>query len=198
MKIGYCRVSTGEQKLDMQVDALKAFGCEKIFMETVSGAARERPKLAEALSYARSGDELVVWSLTRLGRSLGQLVKTIDDLNDRGIAFHSLKEKIDTTTAAGRLIFHVFGSLAEFERETLRERTIEGLQAARRRGRIGGRPKSLSQSDLKAANAMLRDPNISVATVAEKLSVSRSTLYRHLGHGGRAGQSRKQTERSRT
>jgi DNA invertase Pin-like site-specific DNA recombinase len=187
MKIGYCRVSTSDQKLDMQVDALEAFGCRKIFTETTSGASKERPKLSEALSYARAGDELVVWSMTRLGRSLSQLVKTVEDLDARSIGFHSLKEKIDTTTPSGRLIFHVFASLAEFERETLRERTVEGLQAARRRGRIGGRPKALSDSDLKAAKAMLRDKTISVSEVAEKLSVSRSTLYRYMVGGRDTG-----------
>lgn len=185
MEIGYCRVSTDQQNTDLQMDALKKRGCGRIFLETASGAQRDRPVLKEAMAFAREGDVLVVWSLSRLGRGLRQLLETIEHLEQAGIGFKSLKEDIDTTTPSGRLIFHVFGALAEFERSHLRERTLEGLAAARTRGRVGGRRKSLSASDLKAAKAMLRDASISVKEVAEKLGVSRTTLYRALPDGGR-------------
>lgn len=186
MDIGYCRVSTDNQNTDLQLDALNKHGCQKVFTETASGALRERPQLKAAIEFARSGDVLVVWSLSRLGRSLRQLIETIEQLECRDIGFASLKEKIDTTTPSGRLIFHVFGGLAEFEKAHLRERTIEGLAAARARGRVGGRRPSLSTSDKKAALAMLRDPSISVGEVAYTLGVSRSTLYRSLPDGGRS------------
>ena len=186
MNIGYCRVSTNDQNTDLQVDALKKEDCRKIFQESISGASRERPQLTAAMEYAREGDVLVVWSLSRLGRSLKQLLETVELLDASGIGLKSLKENIDTTTPAGRLIFHVFGALAEFERDHLRERTVEGLKAARARGRVGGRRPVLSDSDVRAARAMLRDPSITVKEVAEKLKVGRTTLYRALGSGGRS------------
>ena len=186
MLVGYARVSTQDQNSALQLDALKAAGCEKVFTEKASGAQRDRPELAAALSYTRSGDSLVVWKLDRLARSLPQLIETVATLEDQGIGFRSLTEAIDTTTAGGKLIFHIFGALAEFERSVIRERTRAGLKAARDRGRKGGRPPALSVADLAAAKAMLRDPAITVDEVATRLKVSPATLYRHLP-GGRGG-----------
>ena len=142
MEIGYARVSTGEQTLDLQMDALRSAGCGKIFQETASGAKADRPVLAEVLSYLRAGDTLVVWRLDRLGRSLQHLIAVIAQSAERGIGFKSVTEQIDTTTSGGKLIFHVFGALAEFERDLIRERTRAGLAAARARGRLGGGRRS--------------------------------------------------------
>src|SRR5256884_9466727 len=139
--IGYARVSTQDQNLHLQKDALTKAGCEKIFTDTISGSTQERKGLDEALSFLRSGDTLVVWKLDRLGRTMKHLIDTVTQLKDKGIGFKSLTENIDTTTPGGKLIFHVFGSLAEFERDLIRERTQAGLLAARARGRNGGRPK---------------------------------------------------------
>jgi DNA invertase Pin-like site-specific DNA recombinase len=169
----------------MQIDALASAGCEKIFTEKASGAQRERPELKAALDYMRPGDSLVVWKMDRLARSLKQLIETVEGLQDRGIGFRSITESLDTTTAGGKLIFHIFASLAEFERSVIRERTKAGLDAARARGRTGGRPPALKASDLTAARAMLRDPDITVEEVAKRLGVAASTLYRHLP-GGRS------------
>src|SRR5438874_12226421 len=144
MLIGYARVSTTDQTLDLQKDALKKIGCSKIFTDTISGATTERKGLEGALSYVREGDTLVVWRLDRLGRSLKHLIDTITKLNNRKIGFKSITENIDTTTSGGKLIFHIFGALAEFERDIIRERTNAGLLAARARGRKGGRPKALT------------------------------------------------------
>src|SRR5215470_1679891 len=157
MLVGYARVSTQDQNPDLQLDALKAAGCKKIFVEKASGAQRDRPELADALEYLREGgdDALVVWRLDRLARSLGQLISTIEDLDRRKIGFRSLTESIDTTTAGGRLVFHIFGAMAEFERSVVRERTRAGLEAARARGRKGGRPVALNSKDIPAAKAML-------------------------------------------
>src|SRR5438067_3942637 len=143
MLIGYARVSTQDQTLDLQKDALEKIGCSKIFTDTISGATTERKGLDAALAYVREGDSLVVWRLDRLGRSLKHLIDTITMLNNRKIGFQSLTENIDTTTSGGKLIFHIFGALAEFERDIIRKRTNAGLQAARARGRLGGRPKTL-------------------------------------------------------
>src|SRR5437868_15191816 len=142
MLIGYARVSTTDQTLDLQKDALEKIGCSKIFTDTASGAKAERKGLEEALDYVREGDTLVVWRLDRLGRSLKHLIETITTLNNRNIGFKSITENIDTTTSGGKLIFHIFGALAEFERDIIRERTKAGLAAARARGRTGGRPKA--------------------------------------------------------
>jgi len=186
MLVGYARVSTQDQNPDLQLDALMAAGCEKVFTEKASGAQRDRPELAAALSYMRPGDSLVVWKLDRLARSMPQLIDTVSTLEDQGIGFHSLTEAIDTTTAGGKLVFHIFGALAEFERSVIRERTRAGLKAAGDRGRKGGRPPALSAADLAAAKALLRDPKITVDEVATRLKVSPATLYRHLP-GGRGG-----------
>ena len=185
MLIGYARVSTRDQNQALQLDALKAAGCEKIFTETASGAQRDRPQLAEALAYMREGDSLAVWKLDRLARSTKQLIETVEDMGKRGIGFRCLTQDIDTTTAGGRLIFTVFAAIAEFEREIIKERTRAGLDAARARGRTGGRPPALSVKDITAARAMLADPALTVEHVARTLNVSPSTLYRHLP-GGRS------------
>src|SRR5438552_7799221 len=140
MLIGYARVSTQEQTLDLQKDALEKIGCSKIFTDVISGAKAERKGLEEAQNFLREGDTLVVWRLDRLGRSLKHLIETITELNNRKIGFKSIQENIDTTTSGGKLVFHIFGALAEFEREIIRERTQAGLTAARARGRLGGRP----------------------------------------------------------
>jgi DNA invertase Pin-like site-specific DNA recombinase len=185
MLIGYARVSTQDQNPELQLDALNAAGCEKVFTEKASGAQRDRPQLKSALDYIRKGDTLVVWKLDRLARSLKQLIETIEDLEQRKIGFKSLTESIDTTTAGGKLIFHIFGGLAEFERSIIRERTNAGLQAARERGRTGGRPPALSDKDLKEAKVLLSAPDITVDQVARRLGVAPSTLYRHIP-GGRS------------
>jgi DNA invertase Pin-like site-specific DNA recombinase len=181
MEIGYARVSTGEQTLDLQLDALSKAGCGKVFTETASGAKSERPVLKEALAYVRPGDTLVVWRLDRLGRSLQHLIATVTDLKERGIGFRSLTEQIDTTTSGGKLIFHVFGALAEFERDLITERTHAGLAAARARGRTGGRPKKLSDpKQLALAQRLYADGQTDVATICRTLGISRATLYRAL------------------
>jgi DNA invertase Pin-like site-specific DNA recombinase len=151
MLIGYARVSTHDQTLNLQRDALEKAGCSKLFTDTASGAKAERKGLDEALAYVRKGDTLVVWRLDRLGRSLPHLITTMTDLEERGIGFKSLTENIDTTTSGGKLIFHIFGALAEFERNLIRERTTAGLMAARMRGRLGGRPKALTGRQLLVA-----------------------------------------------
>lgn len=185
MLVGYARVSTQDQDPALQLDALEAAGCEKVFTEKASGAQRERPQLQAALDYMRDGDTLVIWKLDRLARSLKQLIETVEALAARGIGLRSLTEAIDTTTSGGKLIFHIFGALAEFERGVIRERTRAGLDAARARGRKGGRPPALSPDDLAAAKALLRDPTISVEDIARRLGVVPSTLYRHIP-GGRS------------
>lgn len=185
MLVGYARVSTQDQDMSLQLDALHGEGCEKVFTEKASGAQRERPRLQEALAYMRKGDTLVVWKLDRLARSLKQLIETVEELGGRGIGLKSVTESIDTTTTGGRLVFHIFAALAEFERGVIRERTRAGLDAARARGRTGGRPPALTETDIAAARAMLRDPDITVGEVAKRLKVVPSTLYRHLP-GGRS------------
>lgn len=186
MLIGYGRVSTQDQDVALQLDAFKKAGCKKVFTETASGAQRQRPELAEALKFLRSGDTLVVWKLDRLARSLRQLIETVEDLDAQGIGFRSLTESIDTTTSGGKLVFHIFGALAEFERGLIRERTNAGLVSARARGRLGGRPSSFKEAKLQMAKALLRDPEITVEDVAKQLGISASTLYRHFP-GGRSG-----------
>ena len=180
MLVGYARVSTQDQNPELQLDALKGAGCERVFEEKASGAKRDRPELAAALSFMRNGDALVVWKLDRLARSLKQLMETVEDLSARGIGFRSLTEAIDTTTSGGRLVFHTFSALAEFERGIIRERTTAGLNAARARGRIGGRPRSLTEADLAVARTLLKDGDLTIAQVAERLGVAASTLYAHL------------------
>lgn len=183
MLIGYARVSTTDQTLALQQDALEKEGCTKIYTDTVSGATTERKGLEEALSYLREGDTLVVWRLDRLGRSLKHLIDTITTLNNRHIGFKSLTENIDTTTSGGKLIFHIFGALAEFERDVIRERTRAGLQAARIRGRRGGRPKAKALDTARKvamAQGMYADKNNTITEICKALHVSRATLYRYL------------------
>jgi DNA invertase Pin-like site-specific DNA recombinase len=180
MLIGYARVSTQDQRLDLQRDALRAAGCEEVFEEVASGARTARPELERALGRLRAGDALVVWKLDRLGRSLPHLLETVRELEKRGVGFRSLQESIDATTSGGRLVFHVFGALAEFERDLISERTRAGLQSARARGRNGGRPKKLTAKKLEAAKAMLRDKSLPISEVCKTLGVSKSTLYRSL------------------
>ena len=185
MLVGYARVSTQEQSTNLQLDALAKAGCTRVFSESASGAQRDRPELARAIDYMRPGDTLVVWKLDRLARSLKQLIETVESLEGKGIGFRSLTESIDTTTAGGKLTFHIFAALAEFERSMIRERTRAGLDAARARGRVGGRPRSLTDKDLEMAKTLLANPDITVDQVAARLTVAPATLYRYLP-GGRA------------
>lgn len=180
MIVGYARVSTQDQSLDLQSDALKAAGCEEIFSEKITGKQRERPELLNCLRMLRKGDVLVVWKLDRLARSLKDLVELITELESKNIGFRSVTESIDTTTPGGKLVFHIFGALAEFERNLIRERTIAGLAAARARGRKGGRKPSMTSSDIRKANAMLQDPKITKTEVAQHFRVSRVTLNKSL------------------
>lgn len=180
MKLGYARVSTNDQDLSMQLDALEAAGCDRVFQEKASGGKTSRPELDRMMDLAREGDVIVVRSLDRLGRSLSDLIKWMTMFNTRGIGFRSLQEGIDATTAAGRLFFHIFGSLAEFERELIRERTHAGLVAARARGRVGGRDRALNEVQIKMAQEMYARRDMTVAEIANALGVSRSTVYRAL------------------
>jgi DNA invertase Pin-like site-specific DNA recombinase len=184
MLIGYARVSTQDQTLDLQTDALKRAGCEKIFSDVTSGAKSDRPGLQEAIGHLRAGDTLVVWRLDRLGRTLKHLIATVTDLSDQGIGFKSLQENMDTTTSGGKLIFHIFGALAEFEREVIRERTNAGLQAARARGRLGGRPtiQSLDPNKVALARKLFDDKSMPVQEICETLHIGRSTLYRYINN----------------
>lgn len=184
MFVGYARVSTQDQNLDAQRDALQKIGCDQIFEEKITGKKRERPELDFCLRTLRAGDVLVVWKLDRLARSLKDLVEMISELDERHIGFKSVTESIDTTSAGGKLIFHIFGALAEFEHNLIRERTLAGLAAARARGRKGGRKPILSAHDVKKAAAMLTAPNITKTEVAEHFFVSRVTLNKALEREG--------------
>jgi DNA invertase Pin-like site-specific DNA recombinase len=180
MLIGYARVSTLDQTLALQQDALTATGCEQLYTDTVSGSVTERPGLTQALSHLRAGDTLVVWRLDRLGRSLPHLIDTVKQLQERGVGFRSLQEQIDTTTSGGKLVFHVFGALAEFERDLIRERTHAGLAAARARGRLFGRPRRLTSQQIKQLRSLARDERTTVGEICQTLGISRATYYRHL------------------
>ncbi|MBA2679231.1 MAG: recombinase family protein [Ktedonobacteraceae bacterium] len=188
MLIGYARVSTHDQNLDLQLDALVRAGCDSkhIYTDTISGAKTERKGLEDALDHLRVGDSLVVWRLDRLGRTLKQLIELINDLNTRGGGFRSLQESIDTTTSGGKLVFHIFGALAEFEREVIRERTRAGLQAARARGRLGGRPKALRPKQIALACSLYDSREHSIQDICETLGVSRGTLYKYVRSTGAA------------
>jgi DNA invertase Pin-like site-specific DNA recombinase len=178
-RIGYARVSTEDQNLELQRDALTRAGCEVIYEETASGKNADRPELEHCRKALRSGDTLVVWRLDRLGRSLPDLVKIIGDLEHDGIGFESLTEQIETSSAAGKLVFHVFAALAEFERSLIRERTKAGLASARARGRVGGRKPKLNEKQIREVRALLADPTILIKDIAARYKVSRSTLYKH-------------------
>ncbi len=184
MLIGYARVSTTDQNLDLQKDALLGAGCERVFTDTASGAKMERSGLAHTLKECRAGDTPVVWKLDRSGRSLPHLVETVRDLSARRIGFKSLPEQIATTTSGGNLIFHIFASLAEFERDLIRERTNEGLQAARARGRKGGRPKGGDQKQ-KAAIALKKETGHSIREICEIVGISRNTYYKYTRSNGK-------------
>src|SRR3954468_2831144 len=184
MLIGYARVSTTDQTLDLQRDALEYAGCVRIFTDTASGALTERRGLQEALDHLREADVLVVWRLDRLGRSLRDLIDTIAKLETRKIGFKSLTENIDTTTSGGKLIFHIFGALAEFERNLIRERTNAGLQAARVRGIKGGRPKSLTDKKVEMARKLYADKSNSIDVICKTLGISRMTLWRYVKSPG--------------
>jgi len=177
---GYARVSTTDQDAQLQHDALTAAGCYRIFTDTASGALQSRPELTKLLDQLRPGDTLVVWRLDRLGRSIRHLIDQLSDLQDRGIEFRSLQENIDTTTSGGRLVFHIFASLAEFERDLITERTNAGLAAARARGRVGGRPPKLTEDQITTAKKLYDQQDMTVAQIGEVLGVSRSTIYRAL------------------
>jgi len=179
-KIGYARVSTLQQDEALQRDALHAAGVDRIFVDKVSGKLESRPALDDLLEQARPGDTVVVWRLDRLGRSLKHLIETVGALEARGVAFVSLTEAIDTSTPGGRLIFHVFGALAEFERELIRERTLAGLAAARARGRVGGRPTVWTPAKLSTARSMYASGDYDVSSIAKVLGVSRASVYRAL------------------
>lgn len=181
MFVGYARVSTLDQSTDMQIEALNAAGCSKIFTETASGAQTDRPELKKALVYLREGeDTLVVWKLDRLARSVAQLVATVNDLHSRKIGFLSLTEKIDTSSPGGRLIFHVFSSIAEFERDLIRERTLAGLESAKKQGRRGGRPKAMDSASIVQAEALFKQGEMSSKAIAARMGVSVATLYRYV------------------
>ena len=180
--IGYARVSTTDQTPDLQIDALKSAGAQRIFIETASGAKTDRPQLTAALDYLRPGDSLAVWKLDRLARSIRQLIDTIDALVRIGCGFCSLTEAIDTTSPTGKLVFHIFGALTEFERSIIRERTIAGLTAARARGRRGGRPPAMTERDVLAARALIRDGSLTIKQIADRLGVSDATLYKYIPH----------------
>jgi DNA invertase Pin-like site-specific DNA recombinase len=182
--LGYARVSTTDQQPQLQVDALQQAGCYRVFIETASGARPDRPVLKQALDQLRPGDTLVVWKLDRLGRSLRHLVDTITGLADRGVGFRSLQEAIDTTTPGGKLVFHVFAALAEFERDLIRERTQAGLAAARARGRKGGRPKLLSPERRKLAVQLYREQRHTVLEICRLMGISKPTLYSYLDEAG--------------
>src|SRR5687767_9505506 len=180
MLIGYARVSTTDQTVALQQDALTAAGCHHTFTDTASGSRTDRPGLTEALSYVRPGDTLVVWRLDRLGRSLAHLIETVKKLQERGVHFRSLQEQLDTGTSGGKLVFHVFGALAEFERDLIRERTMAGLAAARARGRLFGRPKVLSPRKIEQLQTLAKDGRNTVAEICQTLGISRATFYRYV------------------
>lgn len=177
-RIGYARVSTFEQDLDLQLDALHQAGCETIYEEKVSAASFARPELTQCLKALRPGDTLTVWRLDRLGRSLKDLVEIVTELEGRNVHFQSLNESIETSTATGKLMFHIFSSLAEFERALIRERTLAGLAAARARGKVGGRKPALNDKQKREIRALLRDRDIPIADIMKRYKVSRTTVYR--------------------
>jgi len=180
MRIGYARVSTLEQNLDLQRDALAAAGCERVIEDKASGAGASRPGLERLADILRPGDVLVVWRLDRLGRSLKHLIDYVSDLSSRGIGFVSLTESIDAASPAGKLVFHVFGALAEFERNIIRERTMAGLAAARARGRLGGRPKALEPAKRDMAVSLYKDKRHTVKDICAMLGISKPTLYAYV------------------
>lgn len=192
MLIGYARVSTHDQNLDLQKNALKQAGCKKIYLDTASGITTERSGLERALDQLRPGDTLMVWRLDRLGRSLKHLIELVSELENKQVKFHSLQESINTASPGGLLIFHVFGALAEFERNLIRERTQAGLTAARARGKKGGRPKALTLKQEEVAVKLYRERQHSIQEICHILKISKSTLYEYL-HRNQVGQDGKKS-----
>ena len=180
MLIGYARVSTDDQSLDLQIDALNAANCAKVYSDTASGAKTEREGLSRALDALREGDTFVVWRLDRLGRTLPHLIQLVEELKSRNVGFRSLQESIDTSSSSGQLIFHIFASLAEFERNLIRERTRAGLAAARARGRMGGRKRALDAKKVAQAKTLYADKSNSVQDICQTLGISRTTLWRYI------------------
>ncbi len=170
--------------MDLQIDALDEAECKRIYKEKTSGAAKNRPELEKCIESLREGDTLVVWRLDRFGRSLKDLVSKMETLEERSADFVSVTESIDTTTAQGKLTFHIFGALAEFERELGRERTMAGLRAARKQGRVGGRPRALSEEDIPELQALMKDEGVSTRQICDRFDVSKATLYRYVGPEG--------------
>jgi DNA invertase Pin-like site-specific DNA recombinase len=181
MKVGYARISTESQNLDLQKDALAKQGCEKIFVDVASGANDSREGLKEALEFVRPGDTLTVWRLDRLGRSLQHLIETVNSLGQRGVGFSSVQENLDTSSSSGRLLFHLIAALAQFERDLIKDRTFAGLKAARERGRIGGRPQKLNQGDIDLLKRLVADKSVPISDVCRRFEISKTTLYRVLG-----------------
>ncbi|GAB3754043.1 recombinase family protein [Spirosoma pomorum] len=186
MRIGYARVSTVDQNLDLQINALQSAGCGLIFQEKISGGARDRPELEKLLQQLRPGDEVMVWKLDRLGRNLTHLIELVNTFADKEVTFCSINDSIDTSTPAGKLIFHIFCSLAEFERAQTRERTMAGLAAAKLKGKVGGKPKGLTEeakTTARVAESLFRE-GYSIKLIAQKLSIARQTVYTYLDHRG--------------
>jgi DNA invertase Pin-like site-specific DNA recombinase len=186
MLIGYARVSTDDQNLDVQQDALKGAGCERVFEDRASGAKTERAGLGALMNILRSGDTIVIWRLDRLGRSLKDLIQLVERLESVGVGLRSLQESIDTSSIGGKLVFHLFGALAEFERNLIRERTQAGLSSARARGRMGGRPRCLSSAKEAVALRLYRERKHTVDEICQMMGVSKSTLYNYIGQADQA------------
>ena len=184
MKVGYVRTSKKDQNPEIQRRDLEAFGCERFFEEQISSRKEDRPELRAAIDYCREGDELVVWKLDRFGRSLQELIELVGNLKERGVEFVSLRESLDTTTPGGKLVFHVFGAVAEFERDLILERTMAGLEAARARGRKGGRKRVMDRKKIALASKLMRDRETPVSDVCEAIGVSKATLYRYVTPDG--------------
>ena len=180
MKIGYARVSTADQRIDLQLDALEKAECERVFQDVASGGNLERAALDEAIAYAREGDTLVVWRLDRLGRSVRDLVNLVNDLQEQGVQFSSIVDGIDTTTPAGQFFFHITAAFAELERNLIRERTRAGLESARARGRMGGRPKAIDPKTFELARDLYEANSGTVAEICERLGIATRTFYRYL------------------
>jgi DNA invertase Pin-like site-specific DNA recombinase len=181
--IGYCRVSTSDQNLNLQKDELKKFGCSKIYEDVASGAKAARVGLEAAIDFAREGDTLVIWKLDRLGRSLRDLIEIVNRLEQSGVSFVCITQNIDTRTPGGKLFFHIFGALAEYERELIRERTKAGLTAARARGRKGGRKPAMNEEQIEQARAMMDNPKLKIKSIIKTLGISKATLYKYVPMG---------------
>lgn len=181
LKIGYARVSTGLQNLDLQKDSLEKYGCEKIFTDHMSGSKKDRPGLKSAIEFSRPGDTIVVWRLDRLGRNMEDLISIVNYLNDKGVSFHSLQENItmDKSSSTGQLMFHLFAAFAEFERNLILERSAAGRASARARGRLGGRPEKFTEQDIELLKTLVENET-PIKTIAERWNVSRTTIYRYL------------------